>query len=43
MSKNKKAVHSKKDEAQGQHVVKVLFAVLIILGLLMIIGFSFFT
>ncbi|WP_203558257.1 hypothetical protein [Bacteroides sp. 224] len=38
---NKKKKGSKKnEEAQGQKVIKILFVSLIILGLLMMIGFS---
>ncbi len=43
MSKNKKAVRNEKEEQQAQKVVKIIFASLIILGLIMIIGFSFFS
>lgn len=43
MSKNKKGKHSKKEEQQAQKVVKIIFVSLIILGLAMIIGFSFFS
>ncbi|NDV81003.1 hypothetical protein D0T87_03305 [Bacteroides sp. 51] len=43
MSKNKKVKHSKKEEQQAQKVVKIIFVSLIILGLAMIIGFSFFS
>lgn len=42
MSKNnKKKKHSKKEEGQGKKVVNYVFAALIILGLLLMIGFSF--
>lgn len=40
MGKNKKKKSKKNEEAQGQKVVKILFVSLIILGLLMMIGFS---
>jgi len=43
MSKNKKVKHSKKEEQQARKVVRILFVSLIILGLAMIIGFSFFS
>lgn len=41
MSKKKKK-HSKREEMQGGKVVKILFISLIILGLVMMIGFSLF-
>lgn len=42
MSKNKKKVtHSKKEEKQANKVIKIVFVSLIILGLIMLIGFSF--
>lgn len=41
MSKNKKKVtHSKKEEAQANKVIKIVFVSLIILALVMLIGFS---
>lgn len=43
MSKNKKTKHNKKEEQQARKVVRVIFVSLIILGLAMIIGFSFFS
>lgn len=42
MSKNKKKVtHSQKEEQQANKVIKIVFASLIILALIMLIGFSF--
>ncbi len=38
----KKAAISKKEEAQAQKVVKIVFVSLIILALIMLIAFSFF-
>lgn len=41
MGKNKRK-HNKKEEQQAQKVVKVIFVSLIVLGLIMIIGFSLY-
>ena len=38
----KKVAISKKEEEQGQKVVKIVFVSLIILALIMLIAFSFF-
>mgnify|MGYP003623518218 CR=1 FL=1 len=43
MSKNKKVKHNQKEEQQARKVVNMIFVSLIILGLAMIIGFSFFS
>lgn len=42
MSKSKKVAHSKKEEAQAQRVIKIVFVSLIILALVLLITFSFF-
>lgn len=42
MNKNKKKVtHSKKEEAQANKVMKIVFVSLFILALALLIGFSF--
>ena len=41
-SKNKNVKHSKKEEQQGNKVVKIVFISLIILGLALMLGVSFF-
>ncbi|MEG1562654.1 MAG: hypothetical protein RR365_02840 [Bacteroides sp.] len=38
---NKKVKHSKKEEQQGNKVIKIVFVSLIILALIMLIAFSF--
>lgn len=43
MSKNKKVAQSKKEEAQARKVIKIVFVSLIILALVMLVGFSFWT
>lgn len=43
MSKNKKVTHSKKEEAQAKRVIKIVFISLIVLALVMLVGFSFWT
>lgn len=40
MNKNKKVSHSKKEEAQANRVIKMVFISLIILALIMLVGFS---
>ena len=42
MGKNKKAMHSKKEEKQAEKVVKIVFFSLILLGIIMLVGFSFY-
>jgi len=42
MSNKKKVKHSKKEEEQAGKVIRIIFACLIIVGLLMIVGFSLF-
>lgn len=43
MGKSRKIAHSKKEEAQAQRVVKIVFVSLIILALILLISFSFFS
>ena len=43
MSKNKKVAHSKKEEAQARKVIKIVFISLVILALVMLVGFSFWS
>lgn len=40
MNKKKKVSHSKKEEAQANRVIKMVFISLIVLALVMIVGFS---
>lgn len=42
MGKNKKALKSQKEEKQAERVVKIVFFSLIALGVIMLIGFSFY-
>lgn len=42
MSKNKKTERAAKEEEQANKVIKIVFVSLIIVGLLMVVGFSFF-
>lgn len=39
----KKVVHSKKEEEQAQRVIKIVFVSLIILALITLIAYSFFS
>lgn len=43
MSKNKKVTHSKKEEAQAKKVIQAIFIALIVLALVMLVGFSFWS
>ena len=43
MSKNKKVSHSKKEEAQANRIIKIVFISLVVLGLIMVVGFSFWS
>lgn len=43
MSKNKKVTHSKKEEAQARRVIQIVFISLIVLALVMLVGFSFWS
>lgn len=40
-SKNKKVKHTKKEEQQGNRVIKIIFVALIILGFALMLGISF--
>lgn len=42
MSNKNKVKHSKKEEEQANKVVKIIFIALIVLGLLLMLGMSFF-
>lgn len=42
MSNKNKIKHSKKEEEQANKVVKIIFVALIVLGLLLMLGISFF-
>lgn len=42
MGKNKKVVHSKREEEKAQKVIKIVFVSLVILALVLLISFSFF-
>ena len=41
MGKNKKQIHTKKEEEQGKRVLAILGVVGVILALIMFIGYSF--
>lgn len=41
-SKRKNVKHTRKEEEQANKVIKVVFVSLIVLGLLLMLGFSFF-
>ena len=41
MGKNKKAVHSKKEEKQAERVIRAIFITLVLLGIALLVGFSF--
>lgn len=41
-SKSKSVKHSKREEAQANRIIKIVFIVLIVLGLVLMLGFSFF-
>ncbi len=41
MGKNKKRAQSQKEAQQADRLIKILFAALIIIGVAMLIGFSF--
>jgi hypothetical protein len=43
MGKNKKKVHTQKEEKQAEKVIRILFASLIILALLLVVSFSIFS
>ena len=42
MSSKNKVKHSKKEEEQANKVIKIIFISLIVLGLLLMLGMSFF-
>ncbi len=42
MGKSKKIAHSQKEEKQAEKVVKIVFFSLVLLGIAMLIGFSFY-
>ena len=41
-SKNKNVKHSRKEEEKANRIVKVVFVALIVLGLALMLGYSFF-
>lgn len=42
MGKNKKVKHSQKEEKQAEKVVRIVFISLVLLGIAMLVGFSFY-
>lgn len=42
MSNKKKVKHSKKEEQQANKIIKIIFIALIALGLVLMLGISFF-
>ncbi|KAA6350891.1 hypothetical protein EZS27_001738 [termite gut metagenome] len=42
MGKNKRKVHTQKEEKQAEKVIKIVFVSLIILALVLVVSFSFF-
>lgn len=42
MSKSRSVKHSKKEEERANKIIKVVFIALIVLGLVLMLGFSFF-
>jgi hypothetical protein len=43
MGKNKKKVHTKKEEQQAEKVIKIVFVSLVVLALLLVVSFSIFS
>lgn len=41
-SKNRNVKHSKREEAQANRIIRIVFIALIVLGFFLMLGFSFF-